>query len=369
MTFAWPVSVGRFPAFGAMAHPHPSPLNSASGKDEVIIRFAGAKKVERRPRLDPDQVKLFTGRANPKLAKAIAAYLGMELSPVLRKNHHSSETHVELQESVQGRDVFLIQPTHAPVDRNLMELLLMIDAARQDDAESVTAVIPYYGYARQDRRSEDDNGERKREPISAKLVAKLLKAAGADRVILLDLHNNIQEGFFDIPVTQVSAASLLAEHIGNQGWADAVVVSPDAGGVVRARNFAKKLDLPYVVVEKKRTGHGESEAINIIGGDISGKVCIIFDDMIDTGGTISKSAALLLKAGARKVVAVASHGVFSGNAPKTLGASPFESIIVTDAIPLSRSMKATGKITRISVAQLIGDAIRRAAGDRSVGSL
>lgn len=322
--------------------------------DRFTPRFAGTITPPDRPLVNPLTTKIFTGRANPKLAREVAAALGVELSPIEIKNHRSTETYVKLNESVQGCDVFLIQPTSAPVNENLMELLNMIDAAKQDDARSVTAVVPYYGYARQDRRTGGN-----REPISAKLTAKLLKAAGADRVMVVDLHNQIQEGFFDVPVNHLSASSLLARYIGEKDLADAVVISPDAGGVVRARGFAEKLNIPYAIIEKRRTHEGEAQALNIIGGDIDGKVAIIFDDMIDTAGTISESARLLMEAGARKVIAVASHGVFSNPASKNLSESVFAEVVVTNSVPLRPSIKKTGKVTQLSVAPLIADAIQR----------
>ncbi len=350
-----PVKFGAHSPVLPVSAPQAHPLRGGrvEARDCFIPRFAAKIVAPERPLVDPGRVKIFSGRANPNLSREIAAALGISLSPLTIYNQKSSETYVRLDESVQGCDVFLVQPTHAPVNDNLMELLVMIDAARQDDAKSITAVIPYYGYARQDRRTDG-----LRESISSKLVAKLVKAAGADRVVVMDLHNQIQEGFFDIPVTHLTARDVLARYIGENDLSDAVIVSPDAGGLVRARGFAEKLNLPYVVVEKRRS-NGEAKALNIIGGDIEGKVAIILDDMIDTAGTISESARLLMEAGARKVIAVASHGVFSNPAPKNLKDSVFAEVVVTNSIPLRRSVKQTGRVTQLSVAPQIADAIQR----------
>lgn len=314
---------------------------------------------------DPEllnHVKIFTGRANPQLAEEIARYLGTTLSPILVKNFSDGETYVQVQESVRGHDVFVVQPTCTPVNENLMELLLMIDALKRASAETITAIIPYFGYARQDRKTVG------REAISAKLVANLIAAAGASRVVAMDLHTGQLQGFFNILTDHLYATPILYHYLAQKNLADLVVVSPDAGGVERARVYAKKLGCPIAIIDKRRSDHNVSEVYHIIG-DVDGRNAIMLDDMIDTAGTICAGAQLLLDSGAKSVYAVAAHPVFSGPAVERLATSAFKEIIVTNSIPLSEAAQQVDKISQLSIAPLLGEAIARIHDDRSVSEM
>ncbi|MBY0403503.1 MAG: ribose-phosphate pyrophosphokinase, partial [Cyanobacteria bacterium] len=292
----------------------------------------------------------------------IARYLGTELSPIVIKNFSDGETYVQIQESVRGNDVFIIQPTSYPVNESLMELLIIIDALKRASANTITAVIPYFGYARQDRKTVG------REAISAKLVADLITTAGADRVVAMDLHTGQLQGFFNVLSDHLYATPVLLSYIIEKNLSDLVIVSPDAGGVERARVFAKKLNCPIAIIDKRRSNHNVAEVFHIIG-DVNGKNAFIVDDMIDTAGTICSGAKLLLDNGAKKVFAMAAHPVFSGPAVERLEQSLFEEVIVTNSIPLSYEASRVSKIIQLSIAPLLGEAIGRIHDDQSVSEM
>lgn len=307
-------------------------------------------------------VKVFSGTANPDLAREVAEYLGMELGQVRITPFSDGEIYVQIQESVRGIDCFVIQPTCSPVNENLMELLILLDAFKRASAGRITVVMPYYGYGRQDRKAAG------REAITAKLVADLLTTAGANRVVALDLHAPQIMGFFNILVDHLYASPVLIEHIRTLPHDDLVLVSPDVGGVARARAFAKKLnDAPIAIIDKRRSQHNVAESLNVVG-DVKGKVAIMVDDMVDTAGTLVKGAELLKKEGASKIYACATHGVLSGPAYERLEKSPIEQLIVTNSIPLEGS-RASKKIVQLSVAKLLGEAIARIHDDCSVSEL
>lgn len=314
--------------------------------------------------LNPDtsKVKIFTGRAHPELAHEIASYLDTSLSPVVVKNFSDGETYVQVKESVRGDDVFVIQPTCNPVNENLMELLLLIDALKRASARSITAVIPYYGYARQDRKTVG------REAISAKLVADLIQTAGASRVLAMDLHTGQLQGFFNILTDHLYATPVLFRYLASKNYDDMVLVSPDAGGVERARVYAKKLNAPIAIIDKRRSAHNISEVYHVIG-DVKGKTAIIVDDMIDTAGTICAGAQLLLDQGAKRVIAVTAHPILSGPAVERLRNAPFEEIVVTNSIPLSEEAESLENLVQLSVAPILGEAIARIHDDASVSQL
>jgi ribose-phosphate pyrophosphokinase len=311
---------------------------------------------------DCQNIKLFTGRANPQLAAEIAFYLGNSISPLTIKNFSDGELYVRLQESVRGRDVFVIQPTCHPVNDNLMELMLMIDALRRASAASITAVIPYFGYARQDRKASG------REAISAKLVADLIQTAGATRVLAMDLHTGQLQGFFNILTDHLYATPVLHNYLLTRNLPNPVVVSPDAGGVERARVYAKKLNCPIAIIDKRRSSHNVSEVMHIIG-DIEGRTAIMVDDMIDTAGTICSGAELLLDKGAKDVYVMAAHPVFSGPAVRRLADSRIREVIVTNSIPLSPEAQQVPKIKQLSIATLLGEAIARIHDDQSISQM
>ncbi len=308
-------------------------------------------------------IKLFAGRSNPKLAQEIADYLGTTVGPMVVKNFADGEIYVQVKESVRGDDVFIIQPLCNPVNENLMELLIIIDAFKRASAKSITAVIPYYGYARQDRKTSG------REAITAKLVADLLTTAGTDRVLAMDLHTGQIQGFFNILVDHIFATPILVDYIKslNIPADDMVAVSPDTGGVQRTRQFAKKIDCPLAIIDKRRDKHNEAIASHVIG-DVDGKVCIMFDDMIDTAGTICEAAKLLKSKGAKQVYVCASHAIFSGPAIERLKNAPIELCIVTNSIPWDKE-KLPENIVQLSVAPLLGQAISRIHDEESVSSL
>lgn len=309
-------------------------------------------------------VKIFSGRANKPLAQEICDYLNLPLGKININPFSDGELYVQIEESVRGCDVFLIQPTSPPVNENVMELFIILDALKRASAEKITVVMPYYGYGRQDRKAAG------REPITAKLIADLLSPAGAHRILALDLHATQIMGFFDILVDHLFATPVLVEYIDTLKLKDIVVVSPDVGGVTRARAFAKKLnDAPIAILDKRRpTGkHNTVEVINIIG-EIKGKTCVIVDDMIDTAGTITQGASLLAKEGAREVIACATHGVLSGQAKQRIDNSPITNLIITNSIQVPPE-RAPKKLKVLSVAGLLAEAIKRIHLDDSVSEM
>ncbi|TJX67843.1 ribose-phosphate pyrophosphokinase [Soehngenia saccharolytica] len=304
------------------------------------------------------EIKVFTGNANKELAKKICEEMGAKLGDCEVSTFSDGELNVDIRETVRGADVFIIQPTCSPVNDNLMELLIMIDAVKRASAGRVNAVIPYYGYARQDRKT------KAREPITAKLVANLIAVAGADRVVSMDLHAGQIQGYFDIPVDHLSGIPLLANYFKNMVDEDSVVVSPDLGGVTRARTFANILDLPIAIIEKRRPKANVSEVMNVIG-DIDGKNVILVDDIADTAGTLVKAASVLKDFGAKKVYGCATHGVLSGPAIERIHDSVIEKFVITDTIPLPELAKID-KIDIVSVAPLFAEAIKRINSNQSV---
>ncbi|SHK07962.1 ribose-phosphate pyrophosphokinase [Anaerobranca californiensis DSM 14826] len=307
------------------------------------------------------KLKIFSCTANKELAQAIAEKVGCKLGDGEVVRFSDGEITVRIGESVRGADVFIIQSTNAPANDNLMELLIMIDACRRASARRITAVIPYYGYARQERKA------KARDPITAKLVANLITVAGADRVLTLDLHAPAIQGFYDIPVDHLTAVPLLAEYYKKRNLENTVVVSPDMGGVTRARDLAERLRVPLAIMDKRRPKPNVSEILNIIG-DIKDKDVIMVDDIIDTAGTISQGAAALLERGAKSVTACCTHPVFSGPAIERLEKSPLQEVVVTDSIALSEDKKIE-KITQLSLAELFADAIVRIHEDLSISEL
>eukprot|EP01026_Neomeris_dumetosa_P062063 TRINITY_DN58663_c0_g1_i1.p1 TRINITY_DN58663_c0_g1~~TRINITY_DN58663_c0_g1_i1.p1 ORF type:complete len:421 (+),score=65.54 TRINITY_DN58663_c0_g1_i1:54-1265(+) len=304
--------------------------------------------------LPTDRLRLFSGTANLPLAQEVACYLGMQLSPITIKQFADGEFYIRIDESIRGCDVFIIQATSPPVNDNLCELMVMIDACKRASPRSITAVIPYYGYARADRKVHG------RESIAAKLTANLVTEAGADRVLAIDLHSGQCVGYFDIPVDHVYGEKILVDFIAQQSKAqgDLVVVSPDVGGVARARAFAKKLDdANLVIVDKRRSGHNEAEVMNLIG-DVEGKIAVLVDDMIDTAGTITNAGKVLRERGAKKVFACATHAVFSPPAKERLSSGVFEAVVVTNTINLSDDKRFPGLVI-LSVASLLGESIWR----------
>jgi ribose-phosphate pyrophosphokinase len=308
-------------------------------------------------------MKILAGNGNPELALAIAEYLDMKLTSASVRRFADEEIFVEVHENVRGEDVFVVQPTAAPANDNLMELLICIDALRRASARRITAVVPYFGYARQDRKPGP------RTPISAKLVANLITKAGADRVLSVDLHAGQIQGFFDIPTDNLFAAPLMARDIQqHMDTSNVMVVSPDVGGVVRARALAKRIDAPLAIVDKRRERAGESEVMNIIG-DVKGRSCILVDDIVDSGGTLCNAADALLADGAKEVYAYITHGVLSGGAVARIASSKLKELVLTDSIQPTEAVKVASNIRVISVAQLMGEAIGRTATGSSVSSL
>ena len=305
-------------------------------------------------------LKLFTGNANPELAREIAEYIGTKLGDAQVKHFSDGEISIMIDESVRGDDVYIIQPTCTPVNDNMMELLIMIDAVRRASAKRITAVLPYYGYARQDRKS------RGREPITAKLVANLITQAGARRVLAMDLHAQQIQGFFDIPLDNLMGLPILADYYKHKDTENLVVVSPDMGGVARARNLAEQIGVPLAIIDKRRPRPNVSEVMNIIG-DIEGKEVILVDDMIETAGTITNGAQALIDRGAKCVDACCTHAVLSGPAIERIEKSPIQELVTTNTIPLGD--KKCDKIKVLSVAPVIGEAILRIHNDRSVSDL
>jgi ribose-phosphate pyrophosphokinase len=307
-------------------------------------------------------LKIFSGSAHPQLTRDIADFLGVPVGQARLRRFPDSEVSFQIDENIRGTDVFIVQPTSNPVDQHLMELMVMIDAFRRSSAARITAVIPYYGYARQDRK------DKPRVPISAKLVANLLSAAGTNRVLTMDLHKAQIQGFFDIPVDHLFAAPVIIEHCSRLEYPALTIVSPDAGGAERARAYAKRLDGELAIVDKRRSEDGTAEVMNVIG-DVRGRTCILQDDIIDTAGTIVKAAVALKEAGAERVLACAVHGVLSGQAIDRIDKSPIDELIVTNSIPLRAEGQNSSKIRVLSVSRLLGQAIRNIHEETSVSSL
>jgi ribose-phosphate pyrophosphokinase len=312
------------------------------------------------------ELKVFSGSAHPQLTKDIAAFLGVAVGQARLRRFPDTEVSFQIDENIRGTDVFVVQPTCATatgsVDQHLMELMIMIDAFRRSSAARITAVLPYYGYARQDRK------DKPRVPISAKLVANVLSAAGTNRVLTMDLHKAQIQGFFDIPTDHLFAAPVIIEYLARLDSPNLTLVSPDAGGAERARAYAKRLDAELAVIDKRRTDDGAAEVMNVIG-DVDGRTCIIQDDIVDTAGTITKAAIALKNNGAERVLACAVHGVLSGPAIDRIQKSPIDEMIVTDTIPQSTASAACGKIRVLSVARLLGQAIKSIHEETSVSSL
>jgi ribose-phosphate pyrophosphokinase len=307
---------------------------------------------------------VFAGNANPQLAQDIATKLHMPLGKAVVGQFSDGETMVELMENVRGKDIFIVQPTCVPTNDNLMELIVMIDAMRRASAERITAVVPYFGYARQDRRPRSA-----RVPITAKVVASMIGNAGADRVLTVDLHADQIQGFFDIPVDNVYASPILLGDVWRQKYPDLMVVSPDVGGVVRARALAKRLDdADLAIIDKRRPKANVAKVMNIIG-DVEGRSCVLIDDLVDTAGTLCKAADALKEHGAKKVVAYCTHPVLSGPAVQNIMNSTLDELVVTDTIPLTKAAKDCGKIRQLSVASMLAETMRRISNEESVSSL
>lgn len=307
-------------------------------------------------------MKLFGGTSNPELTREVCDYLGVEPGKVAAKTFSDGETQVEIHENIRGGDVFVLQSTSTPVNDNLMQLLIMMDALRRASAERITAIIPYYGYGRQDRKVKP------RVPISAKLVADLITTAGANRVVSMDLHAGQIQGYFNIPVDNLFAAPLLLKYIRTHFEDDLVIVSPDAGGVERARAFAKRLEATLAIIDKRRDAPNIAEAMNIIG-EVKGKTVVMLDDMVDTAGTLTQGAAALKEKGASNIYACCTHPVLSGASIEKIEASPIDSLVVTNTIPLNEKSQKCAKITVLSVAELLGETIKRIYNSDSVSTL
>ena len=307
-------------------------------------------------------LKVFSGSAHPELAKQICEFLGVSLGQCRLRRFPDTEVSFQIDENIRGTDVFIVQPTSAPVDQHLVELLVMVDAFRRSSASRITAVLPYYGYARQDRK------DKPRVPISAKLVANLVTAAGTNRVLTMDLHKAQIQGFFDIPVDHLFAAPVVIDYLARQDFPRLTMVAPDAGGAERARAYAKRLGAELAVIDKRRTDDGTAEVMNVIG-EVGGRTCVIADDIIDTAGTIQKGAQALVTAGAERVLACCVHGVLSGPALERIENSPLERLIVTNTIPVAEKRLKCGKIVELPVARLLGQAIRSIHEETSVSSL
>jgi ribose-phosphate pyrophosphokinase len=308
------------------------------------------------------EIKVFSGQAHPALAQEIVGYLDMPMGDVRLTRFPDGESYCQFHENIRGADVFIIQPTSSPANENLMEMLVMLDAAKRASADRITAVIPYYGYARQDRK------DKPRVPISSKLVADLLSAAGADRIVVIDLHAPAIQAFFNIPVDHLFAGPVLMDEIRKMKLENLSVVSPDAGGVERARAYAKRLEADLVIVDKRRSGADTSEVMHVIG-DARGRTCVIVDDIIATAGTVVGTARALREAGASRVLGCFSHGVLAGPAMERLAEAKLEEILITNTIPISEDKLSEGRIRSVSVAPLLGEAIFRIHNNSSVSSL
>ena len=306
---------------------------------------------------------LFTGNANPQLAQEIAAHLGVELGRAQVGRFSDGEVTVEIRQNVRARDVFVVQPTCAPTNENLMELFMMVDALKRASARRITAVIPYFGYARQDRRPRST-----RVPISAKVVANMLETVGIERVLTMDLHADQIQGFFDIPVDNIYGSPVLLSDLKSKKYGELMVISPDVGGVVRARALAKQLGCDLAIIDKRRQAANVSEVMHVIG-EVEGRNCVIIDDMIDTAGTLVKAAEVLKERGARRVYAYCTHPVFSGKAIERINSSQIDEVVITNTIPLSEAARGCPKIRQLSVAFLFAESIRRITDGESVTSL
>ena len=310
-----------------------------------------------------ERMRVFTGNANPKLAEAVCRHLNISLGRCVVGRFSDGEVMVELLENVRGRDIFLLQSTCVPTNDNLMEILVMTDALKRSSAGRITAVIPYFGYARQDRRPRSA-----RVPITAKVVADLLTTVGVDRVMVMDLHADQIQGFFNIPVDNIYATPILLGDLWKQNYEDLIVVSPDVGGVVRARAIAKRLDSELAIIDKRRPRANVAEVMNIIG-DAAGRTCVIMDDLVDTANTLCKAAAALKEHGAKKVVAYCTHPVLSGGAVQRIAESELDEIVVSDTIPLTDEAQACPRIRVLSCAQLLAETMTRVSNEESVSSL
>lgn len=310
---------------------------------------------------DGKKLKIFTGNANPALAKEICDYLGLPLGEAFVGRFNNGEVQIMIDESVRGKDVFIIQPTSYPVNDNLMELMVMADALKRASARHITAVVPYYGYARQDRKT------RGREPITAKLVANLMQTSGITRLVTIDLHAGQIQGFFDVPVDHLYGASILAKYINEKNLEDIIVVSPDLGGVTRARDLADRIGAPIAIIEKKRPEPGVAKVMNLIG-DVKGKNCIIVDDIVDTAGSLVEGAKALEAFGAKSVMAAVTHAVLTDPASERIANSNIKELIVTNTMPLPENCKLDN-VTQLSVAPLLGEAIMRIFHEVSVSNL
>lgn len=310
-----------------------------------------------------DDLSIFSGNANPDLVAEVVDYLKVPLGKARVEQFSDGEITIEILENVRGRDVFIIQPTCAPSHKNLIELLLMIDACNRSSAKRITAVLPYYGYARQDRRPRNS-----RVPISAKLIASMISTAGADRVLTMDLHADQIQGFFDIPTDNIYGSPVLLDDIRNLEEKDLIVVSPDVGGVVRARALAKRLGVDLAIIDKRRPKANVAKVMNIIG-EVKGRSCVLIDDMVDTANTLCKAADALKEQGATAVRAYCTHAVLSGEAVTRINASSMDEVVVTNTIPLSDAAAASDKIRQLSVAHILGESIRRITVSDSVSSL
>ncbi len=349
------------------AEPNRSSNHAATAPhDSPNLQGASAKAAPEKKRLgrlaEAKRFKIFSGEANKALAEEVCRFIGVPLGETKMQRFSDGEVYFQLLENVRGADVFVIQPTCFPVDQHLVELLIMIDALKRASAARITVVVPYYGYARQDRK------DRPRVAISSKLVADLLTTAGANRALLVDLHAAQIQGFFNIPVDHLFASPVLVGYFRDLNLPDLTVVSPDAGGVERARFFAKKLEVPLAIVDKRRTDINVTEVMNVIG-DVKGRTCLILDDIIDTGGTLVKTVDALLAQGAAKVYACASHGVLSGPAIERIAASPLTELVVTNTIPLREEARRVEKIKVLSIAGLLGRAIESIHMETSVSTL
>lgn len=309
------------------------------------------------------RLMVFSGNANPELANEIARTLGIPLGNAGVSLFSDGEINIEIRENVRGNDVFVVQPTCAPTNRHLMELILMIDALRRASAGRITAVVPYFGYARQDRRVRSV-----RVPISAKVVADMLSNAGVDRVLTVDLHAEQIQGFFNCTVDNVYGAPVLLGDIERQNYENLLVVSPDVGGVVRARAVAKQLDCDLAIIDKRRPSSNQSEVMNLIG-EVEGRTCVLVDDIVDTAGTLCKAAEALKKNGATKVVAYSTHAVLSGSAIENIKNSQLDELVVTNSIPLREDAKKCGKIRTLSLGKLLGESVRRISNEESISAM
>ena len=339
--------------------PAEKPAEKPESKQHKMQQPKGEHRPQRR--ID-DRFKIFCGTANEALTEEICKFLEMERGKATVTRFSDGECYVQILENVRGCDVFVVQPTCFPVDEHLMELLLLVDALKRASARRITTVIPYYGYARQDRK------DKPRVPVSSKLVADLLTEAGAHRALVVDLHAPQIQGFFNIPVDHLFASPVLVDHFKKMALPNLTVVSPDAGGVERARFFAKKVDAALAIVDKRRTDMNVAEVMHVIG-DVKGRTCLIIDDIIDTAGTLVKTADALVNAGADKVFACASHAVLSGDAISRIARSKLEQVVVTNTIPLTAAAKAEPKIKVLTIAGLLGRAIQSIHEETSVSSL